>query len=76
MKLRLSALTPFLLGAIARGQIARDTPTTALSAKDLASLPKPDAAPLPVVPCVGALKEDYDLYLEEYPEKTYEEEVS
>lgn len=76
MKLRLSALTPFLLGALVRGQITQDASGTGLSAKDLAAVPKPGAAPLPAVPCVGALKEDYDLFLADYPEKEYGEEVS
>lgn len=80
MQLRLSALTPFLLAALVRGQIERDgaagdASTGPLTAKDLAALPKPDAAPLPVVPCEGALLEDYELYLKDYPEKKYGTEV-
>jgi hypothetical protein len=72
MKLRLSTLTPFLLAALARGQIlSSGTP----SSKALAAIPRPDA-PLPVVPCEGALKDEYDLYLADWPEKEYAAEVS
>jgi len=76
MKLRVSTLTPFFLAALARGQIVPNgSGGASSSSKDLATIPRPNA-PLPVVPCEGALKEEYDAYLEDWPEKEYGVEVS
>lgn len=72
MKIRVSTLTPFLLAALARGQVVSDK--GGYSSKDLAAVPRPDQ-PLPLVACEGALKEDYDMYLLDWPEKQYGAEV-
>lgn len=68
-------LTPFLLVAWgARGQIVHGG-GSAISTKALAGIPRPDD-PLPVVACEGALKEEYDDYLWDWPEKQYGAAVS